>query len=998
MSTNNLRLQVILQTIDKASAVLRRIQGGSADAAHALKGTRDRLNELNKTQKSIADFRELRAGLRGTTQELKAANDKVKTLASGLHASGPPTQAMIQEFSKAKAAADALGKKFNSQSKQLKTMQDGMTAAGISTRNMGAHQRQMRGEIERTTNSIDEQKAKLKLLAIQERSRQAASAKLHAGMGLAGGVAAKGAASAGAGMGLLYGLHIPIEESKKYQTETMRIASLGLGDKVSADAVKFAQGMETYGTSARDNLQLVRDGMTAFADLHHAEMVAPTLARMKFANEAFYGEEQGAENEKKFMDMLKVIELRGGLASEESFKAQANIIQRVITATGGRVQGEEWLNVIKTGGVAAKGLSDEAMYYQLEPLVQEMGGHRVGTSLMSAYQNIYQGKTTVRAARKMESLGLIADQSKVKHDKVGQVSQMDVGALKGSDIFRENQFKWMEEILLPALAAKGITEKQGILDAMGGIFSNRTASNLFAQMYMQREQIHKNAKLNAGADGIDSLFDKAKGITGGAELELAARRANLYKAMGDSIMPAYTKALEVATSAIQGLTRWMAENPRTAQVMMTTLGILAVGMVALGGLLLVIAPMIAGFVMMRYVLALVGIQGGVLALAMRGWAAGAGVLRMLFSALFSVLSKNPLVMLALGIAGFAASIIANWGNITAAFKAGDWAGIGRYILHALEAGLNVATLGLYGVFRSICGGAWELVKSIFGEGLNWLGQLGLRMYNAGADMMRGLANGITGGLVAVKDSIVGAGSAALGWFKEKLGIKSPSRVFMLAGSEVSAGAALGISRGYGRVRQAAAGLGLAAAGALPMASIATPLRLDTPTLQGTSKMSGGYARPQKSTVSPTLVTAGTVASAATPLRLDTSTLQGTSSTIAGLGAIRSSIASTNMQALSISSGYARIRKATAGLSLAAIGAMPLATGAAPLRMDTRPPLSAAGAGASMPASAAPSTISITIHAAPGMDVQALARAVSAELDKRERQKRAAGRSSLSDLN
>lgn len=81
---------------------------------------------------------------------------------------------------------------------------------------------------------------------------------------------------------------------------------------------------------------------------------------MKFANEAMFGNEHGQENERKFMDMLKVIELRNGLKSEAAFKNQANIIQQVITATGGRVQAGEWLNAIKTGGVAVKGLTNEA--------------------------------------------------------------------------------------------------------------------------------------------------------------------------------------------------------------------------------------------------------------------------------------------------------------------------------------------------------------------------------------------------------------------------------------------------------------------------------------------------------------------------------------------------------------------------------------------------------------------------------------------------------------
>ena len=856
MSTNNLRLQVILQTIDKASAVLKKIQGGSTDAAKALKATRDKLAELNKTQKSVAEFRELRNGLKGTSQQLEVAQQKAKTLARGLSAVGPPTKSMIKDFELAKRAAAVLGEQHQRQSQQVQALRDRMMAAGISTRNLGTNERQLRSEINATTRSIEEQKAKLKQLAERQRAMQAASAKYHSGMGTAGNVAMKGAAAAGGGMAILHGLHAPIEESKKFQTETQRIAALGLGDKISADAVKFGMGMKTYGTSVRDNVGLVRDGLTVFADLHHAQMVAPTLAKMKFANQAMFGEEHGAENEKKFMDMLKVIEMRGGLASESKFKEQANVIQQVITATGGRVQGEEWLNVIKTGGIAAKGLTDKALYYQMEPLVQEMGGNRVGTSMMSAYSNVYQGKTTKRSAILMDQLGLIADPSKVKHDKVGQVSQLGVGALKGSEIFRENQFEWMEKILLPALAAKGITEKQQVLDAMGGIFSNRVASNLFAQMYLQKDQIHKNAALNAGADGVDGLYGKAKGTAAGNEIELTAQRADLYKALGDSIMPAYTKALEVATAALQGLTRFMTENPKTAQIMVTGLAAIAAVMIVIGGLMVIVAPMIATFVAMRYIMALAGIQGTAFSLVLRVLG---GAMQWLGGAIMWVgraMLMNPIGLAITAIAVAAFLIYKYWGPISQFFSQ-----------------------------------LWQTIKSIFNDGVSWVQQQGLRMYNAGADLMRGLANGITNSLGAVKDSIVGAGSAAIGWFKEKLGIHSPSRVFMAAGQNISDGAALGIS-----------------------------------------------------------------------------------------------------------SRYDRVRKATAGLSLAALGALPLATGAAPLRMDNRPPLSSASAGTGMPTSAGASTYTITIHAAPGMDERALARAVSAELDKRERQKRAASRSSLYDLN
>ena len=78
-----------------------------------------------------------------------------------------------------------------------------------------------------------------------------------------------------------------------------------------------------------------------------------------------------------------------------------------------------------------------------------------------------------------------------------------------------------------------------------------------------------------------------------------------------------------------------------------------------------------------------------------------------------------------------------------------------------------------------------------------------------------------------------------------------------------------------------------------------------------------------------------------------------------------------------------------GLSMAT-GAM-----AEPVPFDTRAPL-AARAAASAPAAAGGNTYTITIQAAPGQDANAIARAVAAELDRRERDKGARARSSLYD--
>lgn len=384
--------------------------------------------------------------------------------------------------------------------------------------------------------------------------------KLNAKLSSIGKQGAIGAAMFAGGLGLASMLKGPLEEAKKFQNETERFRSLGLGDKVTADAVKFASGMDTYGTSIRENLGLLRDAQTVFGDFHEAQMVTPLLAKMKFANAALYGDEGGPMKDKAFMDMLKVIEMRGGLSSQEAFTNQANMVQRVQTATGGRVGANEYLNFIATGGVAAKGMKDDVFYYTMEPLIQEMRGNKVGTGLMSGYQNLVQGRTTQRAANELMRIGML-NPKMVDYDKIGNIKQIKPGALSGSELMVADPFKWMQTVMLPAFASKGITEKQAILNEIGAIFTNRTASNVYSTMFLQQANIEKNMKLNAGAAGIDELDANAKKTLAGKLIELDKKWLDLQLKLGEVILPLAIKAVDGLNGAIKSLTVWIDANP-----------------------------------------------------------------------------------------------------------------------------------------------------------------------------------------------------------------------------------------------------------------------------------------------------------------------------------------------------------------------------------------------------------------------------------------------------
>ena len=822
MAGRDLKLQVVFAALDKITGPLKKIMGGSSDTAKALKATSDRLRELNTQQRNLGKFRELHSGIRTTGVELKEAQKKVKELAASIKQTESPTRAMTRDLKAATKVTQALTLKGREQSQQFRVLRTSLKDAGIDTRQLGKAQEWLKNSIQLTNVELASQQKRL--AASNAKQQRVTNATQHADKlrNKAGNLAMAGAGATATGAVIGAPVVKGLNEAKHYQTEVGRVNALGLGDKVSAEAVAFARNMKTYGTSQLDNLQLMRDGMSAFADVHHAEMVAPTLAKMKFANHAFFGEAEGADNERKFMDMLKVIELRGGLESKEKFEAQANIVQQVITATGGRVGPNEWLNMIKTGGIAAKGLKDDAFYYQMEPLVQEMSGNRVGTSLMSAYQNLYQGRTTKRSARKLEEFGLIGDKSKVKHDKAGQVSFLDPGALLGAELFRENQFEWLEKVLLPQLAKKGITEKKQVLDAIGSIFSNRTASNLYSQMYLQRVQIHKNEKLNRGAANIGQLEKLGRDSAAGKELEAQSKLANLKLTMGEKILPLYAQGLELAISAVQRLNGFMERNPTVAKIMITAFAVLAGLLLVLGPLMLGIAAMIGPYAMLHVMFAKMGVTGGVLTPILRGlggafmWA-GRAVLW-----LGRAFMLNPIGLAVTAIAGAAYLIYKNWEPIKAFFVdiwsqvkaafAGGFVGVHNLIL-------NWSPLGVF--------------YQAFAGVLGWFGiELPAKFTDFGANIVRGLVNGITGSMGAVKDAISNAGSSTIAWFKEKLGIHSPSRVFAQLGDYTMQGLAVGLDRSEGapiakvstlaqRLTQLGAGIAIGTATALPASAFDT---------------------------------------------------------------------------------------------------------------------------------------------------------------------------------
>jgi hypothetical protein len=180
------------------------------------------------------------------------------------------------------------------------------------------------------------------------------------------------------------------------------------------------------------------------------------------------------------------------------------------------------------------------------------------------------------------------------------------------------------------------------------------------------------------------------------------------------------------------------------------------------------------------------------------------------------LLMNPIGMAVTGIATAAFLIYRYWGPISGFFS-GLWvrtkasfAAFWQYLGGSIPAALGTISAAILN---------WSpmgLFYQAFAAVMQWFGfELPAKFTTFGGQMMQGLVDGITGAMGAVRDAINGAADSTVVWFKEKLGIHSPSRVFIEAGSNIAQGAAIGIDRTLPMLRAAALGMAGATTAAMP---------------------------------------------------------------------------------------------------------------------------------------------------------------------------------------
>lgn len=613
----DLKLSVLLNMIDKVTAPLRGITGSSTAASKALRETRQRLKELQKAQDDLKGFRQLKAGTQALAGQLTAAQKRATELGRAIASTTNPSRQQTREFAAAKRQAAALDVQYQTNVRRLQTMRENLSAAGISTKNLSAHERRLRDDIAATNTQMGAQQQKLSAITQQQQKMAAARQSFERGSATAAHLSVGGYAARETGRHVLDAISPTVAEAKAWAAQVAQLQAMGVGDAMVSDAQKFARGQDIMGTSATETLKLLKESYSVLRDMHEAEAVTPYLARMKFGIETVmaqggHGDGHGDNAETMFMDLLKVAELRGAAKSPESLKRVLDFATQAYVASGGLVKSEDMLNMIKTGGVAAKQLDDQTFFFGLLHTMQEMGGHRAGTGLATAYQNWAAGRTTQQAAEELAELGLL-NTNAVKYGKTGHVTKLLPDALKDGDLYRNNPLQYLLEKVVPKLNPDGKLNDQQVVSKINALFSGRKGGDLFSSLYLERANIAKHQAAAPKAYGVDALSNLAAQNAAGQEADLLARKSDLYRELGEQLLPLYVAGLGKLVGVLRAVNTWAQRHPMLAKGMLVVAGSAGVLLATVGSLMVGLGGLLGQFALLRYAMRMGGLKLGALA-------------------------------------------------------------------------------------------------------------------------------------------------------------------------------------------------------------------------------------------------------------------------------------------------------------------------------------------------------------------------------------------------
>lgn len=812
----NLRLSILLKAGGNALGFLRGVKTQSEQTSKALNAARDQVQALQATTRNVGAFRQLEARLDGTRTKVAAARAEVERLGAQMDATDSPSKQMARGFEIAKSKLQQLSVQERGQIAALSEMKGKLESAGVATNALGAHEVRLARDLAKANTELTEQARRMDAVNDRksrmgaargryDRRQELAGSMQGAGMSAIGGgavVAAPLFASGAAGMSFEDGMAdvrkvVDFPTPKAFELMGKDILMLSTRIPVAAEGLTQIVAAAGQAGIARGELMSFAEdaGKMGIAFDTTAEDAGTKMATWRTAFRMTQQDVRGLADQINYLG--------------NTGPANALAISNVVTRIGplGEVAG------VAAGQIAALGSTIVGMGVEEEI---------AATGIKNTMLALTKGEAATKSQKEaFKALGLEAtDMAKrMQKDAGGAIVDVMTRISKLSD-----------------------DRQSAVLTQLFGSESVAAIAPLLTNLSLLETNLNKVGQKSLYAGSMQKEFEARASTTSNAVLLMKQGVKAVATEVGMTFLPQIKAGAQFLGGLAQNVRGFAAAHPGAIRVAGALMAIIAGGLVLFGGLAVAIAAILGPFALLQLTLTQTGLLfapviAGLGSAAGAAWTAAAGIMAVAWPVLAVVAAVGLL-------AGAAYLIYRNWGWISA-WWAGFWPKVQNAVSTAIGAMgrifMNFHPVGLLigAVMR-----AWPAVQA-----------LGGRFMEMGRHLLSGLVNGVLGGIPGLVAAVMRAGGAVVTAFKNKLGIRSPSRVFAQLGDYTMQGLGIGLGRSTAdplrRMRTAASAITAAGAMAIGTPGVAAPTFDTTPRIAA-----GGLGR--ASSAAPAPVTIGTL--------------------------------------------------------------------------------------------------------------------------------------------
>ncbi|WP_312836749.1 phage tail tape measure protein [Pantoea sp.] len=721
MSDTNLRLQVVLNAVDKITRPFRNARDGSKELSAALKASKETLKSLNEQAGKIDGFRKTRSQLAVTERNLAAARQEAAQLATQFAATNRPTAQQARLLEQAKNRASELQEKYNGLRLSVQRQREALNGAGINTKQLSEAQRRLRTDANAASEALARQQAELQRLGERQRKLNAIRAQHEKTKALRNNLAGNGAGMVASGVSTGLTLMAPVSAYAQSEDAATQLAAsmMGPGAKVAPEFEKINRlavnlGDKLPGTTADfQNMMtmLRRQGMSAQSILGGlGEATAYLGVQLKMAPT------EAAEFAAKLQDATQT--------SEKDMMSLTDIIQKGFYAG---VDSENMLQgYAKIGSamdiIKMKGLDAAKAFAPLLVMADQQGME--GGSAGNAYRKVFQAVMDTQNIKE------------VNKDLKGTGVKFDFTDGKGEFAGIEKMYRQLDQLNQLSTEKKLSTLKDMFGDDSETLqVLNNMITKGIAGYRETAAKLENQASLRERVDASLKTLGNRWDAAGGSF-------TNAMSAIGATVAPDLKRLIDWLGELSGRLGQFVQQHPQLIAVLFKLAAGFAIAMTAIGALSLAAAAVLGPLALLRMSCSVLGLKAVSAFGLIRGalGIVGNGVLW-----LGRLMMANPILAVVGLIAAGALYIWQNWDTLGPKFAA-----LWNTISGGVSSAWNSITTYISTKWTEIVAGAQALPA---------------RFQEAGSQMIDSLMAGIGQKWEALKSKLSSLSSYLPDWMK-----------------------------------------------------------------------------------------------------------------------------------------------------------------------------------------------------------------------------------------